>query len=88
MHIDEKYLKALEDVYKMEDEFDNMFKNDTQVSGDTTTLIREESNPVVNNDPNSVLNDIQSELDDMDKIFKDINVGITVKTESNPQDNI
>ena len=88
MHIDEKYLKALEDVYKMEDEFDNMFKNDPQVSGENTTLIREESSPVVNNDPNSVLNDIQSELDDMDKIFKDINVGITVKTESNPQDNI
>jgi len=87
MHVDEKYLKALDDVYKMEQDFDDMFKTDVNTIEDLRKP--KEVTPTTNTNPNTLISDIQSELDDIDKIFNDIDINTAEsKQEENPQDNI
>ena len=88
MHVDEKYLKALEDVYKMEEEFDNFFSD--PIPGKQERQPKESPTEVAESlNPDSILDDIRNELDDIDKIFEGLNVKEEkVEGHSNPQDNL
>lgn len=92
--IDQKYMKALEDVYKMEDDFDSMFgdiwlvpeESDPSLDKYNAQTTNTQSSGNVAGSTDNVLDDIRNELDDIDKIFADLNIKTPMqKDDPNPQ---
>lgn len=84
LKVDDKYLKAMEDIYKMQEDFDTMFGE----MPDTSSWDQQYREGSTDTDAHtgSLLQDIQSQFDDIDKIFSDLGLEKEPNTSSNPQD--